>query len=112
MSRRVKDRYYKAPTVLLYKVTSSRGSPSNVDKLVDWAIEELIGLASNILVFFKGSIMYLFWDRISPFEFGKTSTARKKLRLPRSLIVKSYFRWQRRSSMAEGREAITIRSST
>ena len=74
MLGRERERYLGAPTVLLYKVTSSRESPSNADKLVDWAIGELIGLASNILVFFKRSIMYLIRDRISPVEFGRTST--------------------------------------
>ena len=32
---RTSKRYCKAPTVLLYKVVSSRGSPSKADKLVD-----------------------------------------------------------------------------
>ena len=60
MSGQVRDKYYKAPTVLLYKVASGRGSLSKTKRLVEEAIGELRGFASSIFVFPKRSKIYLF----------------------------------------------------
>ena len=108
MSGWVKDKYCKARIVLLYKVALGRGPPSKAKRLVEEAIGELKGFASSILILPKRSRIYRFWDNNNPIELGKTSTPRKKFKLPKSFMAKSSCKWRSRSSMTEGWDAVTI----
>jgi len=73
---------------------------------------EVRGLANIMLVFFKSSMTYRCWDKWRPVAHMATSTPRKKLKGPRSLIGKAADRDLRTTSKARTKEPIRIRSST
>jgi hypothetical protein len=60
MSGLMMERYWRAPTVLRYRVVLEKGSPSNRERLVEKAIGVFTGLASTILVWERMLAMYLY----------------------------------------------------
>jgi hypothetical protein len=73
----VNDGYCREPTVLRYREGSSIGSPAKADKTKEAAIGDVIGLASNMFVFFNKFRIYLHWGRSRLDLTLRTSIPRK-----------------------------------
>lgn len=106
MSGCVNDKFWRLPTILWYKVLSSKLGESNLDSLSEGAIGVVIGLARSMLLRRSKLWLYLIWESNKPFLVWSISTPKKYDKLSRSLTGKAWHQANISASMVNWLEVV------